>query len=83
MTHQLIAAIVHTETGEVRDYRYGFDWSWNTESMYWQWTEGNYSCDCALAEYFAEAGGEPDPDIPCSDGLYIVESLEVNGKAIL
>lgn len=32
------------------------------------WAEGNYSCDCNRALFFAQAGGEAeDDDRPCGD----------------
>lgn len=36
------------------------------KSIIFQWTLHNYSCDCNRANLFARAGGEPDPDAPCS-----------------
>lgn len=40
-----------------------------------QWGENNYSCDCNRALFFARAAGEPDPEIDCSEGLYVVERI--------
>lgn len=37
------------------------------------WEEGNYSCDCNRALFFARAGGESDDfDAECGEGAYSV-----------
>lgn len=37
------------------------------------WTDGNYSCDCNRALFFARAKGEPDPEeIPCGESKFRV-----------
>ena len=47
------------------------------------WTEGNMRCDCARAQEFATAGGEVDPDIKCSRGLYTaVKAILPDGREI-
>lgn len=61
--------------GLVRVY---LDDSWkdpDADAVRWQWSEGNYGCDCNRALFFARAGGEPDPDVECSDGRYRVEKI--------
>lgn len=67
-----------TETGEVREYR--------TEEcedgVGYQWTDGNYGCDCNRERFFLRAGGEEDvadealhAQGRCSTGRYVVESI--------
>lgn len=88
MSYQLTAAIVNTETGEIRDYRSEFDGEPGGE--YWQWTEGSFGCDCNRAIFFAEAG-DPEScdglDVPCNvrdaDQVYTLDSLEVDGERVL
>lgn len=44
-------------------------------SITFQWLEGNYSCDCNRALFFARAAGEPEPeDRPCTDDQFVVVS---------
>jgi hypothetical protein len=69
--------------GAGRLHRVDWDWFEGPQGTYRQrdrkpdndhrwWARGNMSCDCARAQHFAEAAGEPDPDIGCSRGLYAV-----------
>jgi hypothetical protein len=40
------------------------------------WREGNYSCDCNRADFFAEAKRETEEvDHPCGHGRYVVEKI--------
>lgn len=62
--------IAKKETGEVRHYRDEFfDCSAESASEF-LWTEGNYSCDCNRALFFARANGEPDPLVECGEVAY-------------
>lgn len=45
------------------------------------WSEGNCSCDCTRAVYFAKAAGNADPDLPCSNGRYLVR-IEAEGSVL-
>lgn len=59
------------DTGEIRRCRFeGVDWY--ADSSDYLWTDGNYGCDCNLADFFAQAGGEFDPekDHPCGNEKY-------------
>lgn len=60
--------IQNTVTGEVivetDEYEYP-----NTYQAVWQWTEGNYGCDCNRALFFARARGLDDPNHSCGDGI--------------
>jgi hypothetical protein len=42
------------------------------EGILFQWTEGNYGCDCNRARFFARAAEEDDPDVPCGDTYRVV-----------
>ena len=37
------------------------------DNILFQWEEGNYSCDCNRAWFFARAGKKPEFDVPCGD----------------
>lgn len=37
-----------------------------------QWTDGNFGCDCNRALFFARAGKEPDPEIKCGHTYRVV-----------
>lgn len=65
-----IAHIKNNETGEVRkDINDGqFD-----DSSFYLWSEGNWSCDCNRALFFARAKGEEDPEgLECTEGKFSV-----------
>jgi hypothetical protein len=36
------------------------------------WSDGNFSCDCNRALFFARAVDEPDPDLECGQSQYRV-----------
>lgn len=65
--------------GVSRSFDDDFEWTGDeersaTSKAIWQWTEGNFCCDCNRALFFARAAGEPDPaDVPCSENLFLVE----------
>jgi hypothetical protein len=82
------AELTESRTGETRIYRnecFVLD-----EDVVFLWAEGNYSCDCNRARFFAEAGGEADPfeDEPatefayCSDGLFRVTLVREDGTVL-
>lgn len=44
------------------------------------WEEGNFSCDCNRAAFFAEAEGEDGPeDPPCGDNAFSVMLTTMDG----
>lgn len=67
-----VAEITCVATGETRRYVAKI---FDTSHIQWQWSEGNYGCDCARATFFARANGEPEPKRPCGDGGYRVRVL--------
>jgi len=64
MRHEVL--IRKNDIGESR----WFDAGDSYDNELWQWTEGNYSCDCNRALFWARAGNEDDIDIDCSDGRF-------------
>ena len=57
------ALLLKVETGESR-------WCEVIPSDEYQWTDGNYECDCNRHLFFLRAGNEELEDIPCSSGKY-------------
>ena len=67
-----VAVLRRNSTGEVREHAayYSGDEGWE-----FQWTEGNFGCDCNRALFFARAKGEPDPDQECGGEAYTLLEL--------
>lgn len=42
------------------------------EHIKYQWSDGNFGCDCNRARFFARAGNEPEPESGCGDAYRIV-----------
>src|SRR5512139_720810 len=40
----------------------------------YQWTDGNFGCDCNRGNFFARAGGETELDHDCGDEAYRIVS---------
>ena len=51
------------------------------EYFEWQWTEGNYSCDCNRKIFFDDIGYQEDVD--CSEGLYLVRLSDNDTAEVL
>ncbi len=63
-------AVRNNETKEVRMYSHDDDWEEHSDYI---WAEGNYSCDCNRAIFFAEVNNEDTEhavDLPCGDEKY-------------
>ena len=75
---RVMVLIEEIATGERLWYDDG-DWHSATLFMY---RDGNYSCDCNRAWFFARAGRKPEFDVPCRDGeLYrVVFILREDGE---
>lgn len=79
-------------TGEVRVVSSAFDWeresSWEDwrDGLVFQWTDGNFGCDCNRELFFRDAGGEEfDADaVQClPSGRYTVIDVACpNGEVI-
>lgn len=55
----------------------------SSDNCHWHWTEGNYSCDRARGQFFAESNGELDPDLPCGDGRFELVALWLDDKELV
>jgi hypothetical protein len=72
-----VVYVTDTETGETRSRPD----KWFSFSEF-DWAENNRSCNCTRAEYFAKIKGEPDPDLKCGEGRFIVEVCDPEGRII-
>jgi len=73
-----VVRLRQASTGEERDISPDF-WAHSQPSVTdheFLWTEGNYSCDCNRAVFWALAGAEPPPGAECGDGAYLIVSPE-------
>jgi hypothetical protein len=46
------------------------------------WAEGNYSCDCNRALFFAMAVDEEDTDVSCGEKGYSVRIVDGDNKQV-
>lgn len=71
--------ILDTSTGEQRAFSPDFGWYGD-----FIWSDGNFACDCARGDFFAEAGGEPEgeADAPCGDTRYLVKITGPDGAVL-
>lgn len=77
-----IVHIQNKKTGEVRKHIEEGDWDYG---KHYQWTYGNYGCDCNRALFFARAGGEDDTDVdqPCGNHVIFDAVVELpNGVRV-
>lgn len=75
-----VVAIRKNSTGEVREYIY--DGAWEDHHLF-MWTEGNYSCDCNRADFFASVVGEEIEDQPCGEAEYAALHARLAGGEII
>lgn len=54
----------------------------NIGGVIFNWTEGNYSCDCNRGDFYARAGGEPDPDLPCGHSCIELVALFLDNELL-
>lgn len=74
--------IRHNGSGEERTL--AMDIPWHEYSEFW-WSEGNAACDCNRADWFAEAGAEPEPDqkdTPCGSSRFSVTVSDTGGAVL-
>ena len=67
-------SITDTTTGETRLHHDKYEDESADNWPPFNWTEGDYACDCNRALFFARANDAkaPDPNIPCGHGRYTV-----------
>lgn len=80
-----VALIRRNEDGVTR--RYPIEWEPSTDGdegvSEYMWGEGNYACDCNRAMFFAEAGGEDEPeDAPCGEDAFSVRIEDDKGALL-
>ena len=73
-----IATLFDPSTGERVQYR--FDW----ETSEYEWTEGNYGCDCNRRLFMARAQGRPEPDPnPCGETIVLEALVDDDGDDLV
>lgn len=81
MPESYFVEIRNNATGVVRKCE--FDFAWDKEGSEFCWTEGNFSCDCNRAQFFAQANGEDDPNRHCGSTQYTaIKSVLPDGTEI-
>jgi hypothetical protein len=80
--------ILDEQTGEVVVYKSeGYDDDDEPPGTFnpFIWCDGNFSCDCNRALFFAEAAGRPRPeDSPCTETRYrIVQIVRVSDAKVV
>lgn len=84
----VIAKILNPETHEVRAYTDdSYDWEGDTRALEFQWTDGNYGCDCNRSRFWLRAGGATEAEVdaaerPCG-GRWALVSLTLDGHEVL
>ena len=59
------------------------EYGWDTDMDDYMWSDGNYSCDCNRALFFARAADEDDDiDIQCGESAYSVRIFDLSGKLL-
>jgi len=71
---QYLVAIRKNDTGEIRIYRH--DIAWDDTSMY-QWTDGNYGCDCNRRLFWYRAAGDEAEEVICGETAFSVLYAEL------
>lgn len=60
-------------------HRYTDDLPWEDDYI---WSEGNYSCDCNRALFFARAVGEEDENVSCGDSAYSLRCVDADENVL-
>lgn len=72
---KVTAHIREAKTGRVAVYHDEYFWE-DPHVSYFQWTDGNYGCDCNRGDFFRVALGLPEEeDSPCGTTRYVLEHL--------
>jgi len=83
---QVVATITNVATGETREHHDDLpgDPLFAHSTALYQWTDGNYSCDCNRALFFARAAGDESPaDPPCGEAAFLVQLRDAETGEIL
>lgn len=80
MIEKYTVAVTDTSTGETRSY-VDPD-AWGREIDRYMWEDGNWACDCVRARSFAEAAGEPNPELKCGCERFTVVISDAAGKVV-
>lgn len=76
----IYVTITRVEDRVSRTYQEEYDWSPGSE---FNWSEGNYSCDCNRALFFRRAGNEEvGANLICGEGKYYVEIRSAEGELL-
>lgn len=79
---EVVAVLKNTATGEIREYVSQVEDQYLDGQQFW-WTDGNASCDCNRSMFFAEVGGEKDPEAECGNERIELKALRINGVDML
>ena len=73
--------IRRNSSGETRVYSDAYVWD-EEEHLVYQWTDGNYGCDCNRAIFFETAGGTANAgEDECGTGVFS-SRVEWDGKIL-
>lgn len=60
------------------------DWGWHDDGGDYQWTDGNFGCDCNRYLFFQRAADEDEAEeYPCGQTLYRVRIVERGTARVL
>lgn len=86
MSETLLCTLRRKSDGKVVEYR--DEWTLdNLDGVVYQWTDGNYGCDCNRTLFFARASGEDEPDmdsLECGDDerFELLKIVTANGLVL-
>ena len=83
---KVFAYITRVKTGEVRKYEDPWEET-GQDPDHWfsyQWTDGNYGCDCNRRLFFHRAAGEREPAVvPCGTTRYRVKLVDAAYERVI
>lgn len=72
--------ITKVATGETREHVDLYNWP-DAEAAVWQYTDGNYSCDCNRGLFFGDYG--IDDEHSCGHSAYTVRLEDASGTVLM
>lgn len=79
---ETVTAKIRIRCNATREIRTHVDENYDPSNDY-QWTDGNYGCDCNRGLFFARAGGESDHGA-CGDTRYTcIDATLPDGRVVL